>query len=202
MKKIFFIFIAVLLVFLFVYFQTINKSTETEESVESSSIKVGFCPTMQVDAERLQKENENINLVSLSSAGEVLANLEAGKIDLALIGRKAEKTEISKDILERKMFETGFTLINSQKSIISKNEIANLEVKTCLDKSIQEDFSEFKIIFEQDCNYQKEEIWLISWNDWTDDMELLIPVDENGKIKKYRSPFLYGNRSNLDGLNF
>ncbi len=181
-----------------------QNSAELQTSViKNNDLKLGFCPTMQSDAQNLQIQNDNIEIVPFGSANEVLANLKAKKIDLALIGRKAELNELPKEILEKKLFKTGFTLIAPQKSFISESELKNLEVKTCLEENlVKVEFIELKnITFEKnpDCNLNNQEMWLIAWDDLIDSMELLIPVDQSGnKIKKYRSPFLYGQNLNVN----
>lgn len=188
--------------------QNDSDKKETENTISTKIVKLGFCPTMLSDVENIKKNNENIKVVPFASAGEVLTNLKAGEIDFALIGRKAKRNEIGENILEKKLFETGFTFIAPKKSFIPKNDLANLEIKTCLEK---EDtrihpsyFTDLKnIIYHQhpNCKTDGKGVWLISWDDWNDDMELLIPEDEYGnKIKKYRSPFLYGE--NLHALVF
>lgn len=171
-------------------------------------LTLGFCPTMRNDAQDFQKQNERIELMPFGSAGEVLAQLKSGQIDFALIGRKAEKYEINAQITEQKMFETGFTLIAPKKSFITKKDLATLEIKTCLEKedtrihpSYFTDLTNIVFVKHPKCKTDREGVWFIPWYEWTDEMALLIPVDETGnKIKKYRSPFLYGE--NFNNLNF
>ncbi len=207
MKKILLIFIVILL------FNGCNsnsnqintKDQNVKNSETAESLKLGYCLTMKSDAQNLQKQNENIEPVPFGSAGEVLANLKAEKIDWALIGRRAEKIEVNENILEKKLFETGFTLIAPQKSFIAENKLANLEVKTCLEKDfIKAEFGELEnitFIESSNCVPDNQKTWLIDWTDWTDSMNLLIPIDQNGnKVKKYRSSFLYGE--NFNDFNF
>lgn len=176
-----------------------KQALTTKIEVPMRSLKIGFCPTMEKDALGLQKQNANLELVRFASADEVLQKLKTGNINLALIGRKAEKIEIGENIFEKKLENKSYTLIAPQKQMIAEKDLLNLEIKTCIYDEVKNLFPELNLIH-KDCNYQNNEIWLISWNDWVDKMNILIPINEKGeKVRKFRSAFLYGE--NLNNLN-
>ena len=190
MQKIFILFTAILLLC----------GCHTARSLESDfkSLKLGYCPTMQTKAENLARQNENTELIRFGSADEALYGLKNNFIDIAIIGRKAKADEIE-NMSEKRLEANVYTLINSEKRIIDHREIGAFEIKTCIDENIaREKFSELDPVFD-DCQFADGGIWLISWDDFTDEMELLIPVDENrNKVAKYRTPFLYGDKLFID----
>lgn len=163
-----------------------NKHTKKEEI-----LKVGFCPTMQEEALRLKRENKNIELVSFVSTNEVLENLKLNQIQAALIGRKAKISEIENDLNENRLKKDSHTLITTTKQIILENDLKKIEISTCLSEKTKELYPELKLNF-KDCNYKNGDPWLISWDNFSDEFELLIPINEYGeKIKKFRTAHLY-----------
>ena len=175
---------------------------QTVHSLESDiqSIRIGYCPTMQSYAENLIRQNVNTELISFRSADEVLRGMKNNLIDIALIGRKAKSEEIG-GVAEKRIESPAYTLIAPEKQMIDYRGLGNFEIKTCLDENATlEKFPELNPVF-GDCRFADGGIWLISWDEFTDEMDLLIPVDENGnKIAKYRTPFLYGEEALLGKL--
>lgn len=176
-----------------------NKQPETSRVDKSEFLKVSFCPTMREEAISLKNKNENIKLVQLGSASEVLRNLNSKTIDAGIIGRKAKKSEITEKIKGKRLHKVGYTLIGPRKQMIPESNLKNLQISTCLGKEIKESFPELNLDF-VDCDYKNGRPWLISWDDFSDELELLIPVNENGeKIKIFRTAHLY---TSLDLDNF
>lgn len=175
-----------------------------KNAVSDNPLILGYCPTMQEQAIKLQASHQNIKIVSFSSAEEVLRNLQSDKIAIALIGRKAKDNELSNAIYEKSIANPGLTLVNAQKRIISQSDLANMQIKTCLpEKSIADSFADLNFDYRTDCNYTDGGAWLISWNDYKENLELLIPIDQNGrKDKRFRSPYLYATKYLLDTLLF
>ena len=175
-----------------------------EKNPKSKVIKVGHCPTM---GEHISKINPKLDFspMPFGAAAEALYYLNNGLIDVALIGRKAEKEEFNG--YERKL-KDGYTLINLQaKQMVPKHLLPSLEVHTYIKPEIaREYFPELKAIhFDKDLSesIERGKIILIDWDDWQDNFFLLIPVeDDYQKVKKYRTPFLYSNDEFLISRDF
>ena len=172
----------------------------------NKKIKVGICPTMSVFAEKLKKNNDNFEIIDLGSAGQVLYYLANDSLDLGLIGRLAKKSEFQgfqKELDDKE----GFTLVSNQKDFILEDDLPELEIQTTLQPEIvKTNFPQLKnIIFKDKLNENLEEgeKRLISWKDWNDSFELLIPVDYfNNKVISFRKPYLFSkNKSLLDSIN-
>lgn len=164
---------------------------------------LGYCPTMEQEANNIASNNENIQLVKSQSTKNVLNDLNQKKIDIGLVGRIAKSDELNYKYNELKL-KTGFTLINSNKNVIEYSKIDNLKIHTYLDKEKVKNFLgniDNVIFYEKLEDINPEFISLIDWDDWKDNNELLIPIDENyNKIVKFRIPVLY-SLENLDKIN-
>ena len=159
------------------------------------TLKLGFCPTMRDAAEDFAQNREGVFLAPFGSAAEVLQGLGAGRIDFAIVGRKAEASEAG-GLAERRLEAEAYTLVGPEKGFIQEAELNGLQARTCLGEVVvRNEFPELeKLVYAgaEDCRYDDGNVWLISWNEYTDGMRLLIPVNEHGaKIPKYRTPFLY-----------
>ncbi|NCF75400.1 MAG: hypothetical protein GWO87_02865 [Xanthomonadaceae bacterium] len=156
-------------------------------------MKIGNCPTMGKYTEEISKKY-SLDIVRNRSAAEVLYNLSAGNFDIGLIGRKAEKAGFID--YEKRLKDVGYTLIYREKSTIDYRQLGAITVHTYLPENIvKNNFPEFRnIIYHQSLEKSLKEgkINLISWDDWDDRFNLLIPIDEFGnKIEKFRTPILY-----------
>ena len=164
----------------------------------STDFKLGFCPTMANIAIDLKSKNDFIELYPFDSAAEALFYLKQNAMDGIVIGRFAKQSEISPQIDKFCLQKEGYTLISSQKGFIEFEYIGRLQVHTYLPETlVKEKFPELKKVQfyqDKDATLQKvnhTEVALIDWHDYEDRYELMIPVDEGGKIKKYRLPILY-----------
>ncbi len=164
----------------------------------STDFKLGFCPTMANIAIDLKSKNDLIELYPFGSAAEALFYLKQNAMDGIVIGRFAKQAEISPQIDKQCLQKEGYTLISGQKGFIEFEYIGRLQVHTYLPETlVKEKFPELKNIqFHPDKNtalqnVNRTEVALIDWHDYEDRFELMIPVDEGGKIKKYRLPILY-----------
>ncbi len=163
----------------------------------NEKIKLGYCPTMQEEAISLS-EKENYELVKFDYAIDVLYALKNKQIEKGLIGRKAERYEISKDVKET-ILESGYTLVSKQGGFIDFSQLVNYEIYTSLSESIAESLApkDSKIIYltnEEVINKISEgRIVLISWEDWQDNFQLIVVMKGNEKVKDFRGVFLYEN---------
>lgn len=161
-------------------------------------MKIGYCPTMEEYVKKRVDENKN-RIINLGSAAQVLSFLNINEIDVGVIGRKAKKQEFKG---YEKRIRKGFTLITNMKNIIGKEELKNIEVHTALSKKIiEEKYPDLKNVFYHDSlqdALKDGEVQLISWDDWNDNFELLIPVDEfNNKDTRFRVPHFYSKDKSL-----
>ncbi|MCK4997285.1 hypothetical protein KAS08_03190 [Candidatus Pacearchaeota archaeon] len=167
---------------------------------QDEEFKLGHCPTMKEAAEFIGNQNPSITLVEFGSTSATLANLNSENINIALVGRKAKSYEVG-DAHERVLGE-GVTLITQSKQLISYDQLEDLRIFTYLDKEIfEEQFPNLNIEVSGDkeellqSNYN---IVLISWEDYEDYMELLVPLNQDGgKVKEFRIPVLYSRDKKL-----
>jgi len=158
---------------------------------------LGYCPTMRIDATELAEEN-NYKLIEMSSSAEVLQALNNGLIDYGLIGRKANLNEINPEI-EEEIIESGHTLISRERQFISEYDLMGMEIHTYLDnEETEEILPNSQISYYEtkeeaiNTGFQKNEVVLISWEDWEDSFHLTV-VFENPpkKVRDFRGVFLY-----------
>ena len=162
-------------------------------------MKIGYCPTMEEYVKKI-KNIQDFEIINLGSAGRVLSSLSNDEIDIAVIGRKAKKREF---VGYEKVSGEGYTLITDSKSMILKDELKNLKIDTAIPKEIVEkEFPELEnVVYHKTLQeaLNNGEVQLISWDDWDDKFELLIPVDEfNKKIKRFRIPHFYSKNNILN----
>lgn len=158
-------------------------------------MRIGYCPTMGKYLKKYSKK-KNFELINLGSARNVLFFLDNNKIDIGVIGRQAKKSEF-KGFLKR--IGIGYTLITAIKSMILNNNLKDLEIHTYLSREIiKQRYPYLKnIIYHKSLKnaLKKGKIQLISWDDWRDDFELLIPVDKfNNKNSDFRVPHFYSKK--------
>ncbi len=167
-------------------------------------LKMGCCPTMLKSAKEIATKND-FPLEDYGSAANVLHLLRAGVIDIGVIGRKAKAQEFTGYV---KQLAKGYTLISIRKEMLAKEDLPDLKVQTTLLKEIvQKDFPDLRnVVYHEELPKQLVEgdVWLIDWDDWKDDYNLLIPVNENyTKDNRFRVPFLYAREDVFqDGMLF
>ena len=201
--------LAILLLVIFLYFVYFDNTIDnTANEYLNETLILGFCPTMKDEAINLQSKNSNIKLKQYPSTLNVLEDLNSGKIDIALVGRVAQSTELKEGFYEHRLDE-GFTLITSKKSGILYNQLSNIRIHTYLkEEDIKTLFDDTQNIvyhesIEDAIKIGINEAVLIDWKDYKDEYELLVPIDENNnKIRGFRIPVLYSYKNtNLDKLN-
>jgi len=164
-------------------------------------MKIGYCPTMEEYVKKI-KNIQDFEIINLGSAARALFFLNNDEIDIAVIGRKAKKREF---VGYEKVSGEGHTLITDSKSMILKDELKNLKIDTVIPKEIVEkEFPELEnVVYHKTLQdaLDNGKVQLISWNDWDDKFDLLIPVDEfNNKVKKFRVPHFYSKTNILNNL--
>jgi hypothetical protein len=158
-------------------------------------VKIGYCPTMFKEAEKLSIEKGYV-LVEYISAAEVLIALKNNEIQNGLIGRKAYSNELGLGIKEE-ILESGFTLVSNQRGFIDYSQLGLIEVYAYSSpEEVLHLFSE-----NQKINFvEKQEALgkisqgnavLIEWEDWKDNFELVIVMNSSEKVRDFRGVFLY-----------
>ena len=156
---------------------------------------IAFCPTMNPFAEKLV-QIEGIKMIPLQSAGQSLATLKAGEVQGVLIGRYAKGREIDSET-QQDILQGGCTLVYRAKTGIGETELKNVAVNTYL---ADEDIQAFKPLLGEIHRFDsldaclKDQLAtpiLIDWQDYRDEFELLIPMNNYGKVSLFRAPVLY-----------
>ncbi len=163
---------------------------------EEQSLILGFCPTMEPYAQEISAQNERVSLHVFPNSSFALAFLREGKIDGALIGRKARAQEISSGIKERRI-ANGWTLLAPATRDIAYQDLKKEVVHTYLDEREVQGFlpPETHIIFyeikEMVFGLDDQQIILADWQDVGSEYGLLIPTENGRKVPRFRAPVLY-----------
>ena len=160
------------------------------------NIKLAYCPTMEPFAGSIDEAVTSVELIPAPSAAMVLQMLTSGAVDSVLIGRVAKSRELTGDIGFRRLRD-GITLVYRQKAAVPEEQLREIPVKTYLPESslrgITELFASVDFLPALD-ECVKDGLTLpvlIDWRDFRDSFELLIPVNENGKVPLFRAPVIY-----------
>ena len=168
-------------------------------------IILGYCPTMQENAEEISVANNNVVLVKQASTSDALMSLKKGSVDAVLIGRLAKQSEIEN--VNELALKNGYTLITNEKRFIQKSELQKIRIHTSLNKNIAEQIlPDIDVVYYQSTEEAVSkgliEAVLIDWRDFKDNYELLVIMDGNNKVKEFRIPVLYFfDKKLLDNLN-
>jgi len=169
-------------------------------------LRLSYCPTMLPYIEKIKEKNLDIEIVNGQSAAGVLSMLRNNQIDMIMIGRKAYQRELKLDVKEKRL-QNGYTLAYSQKSFILEEQLGEVAIKTYISKSIVEkDFAFLKNVEYYDSKEECMEDFLsiptlVDWNDFEEDYQLLIPMDNNrNKLSSFRAPVIYFNKNVDDSI--
>ena len=184
----------------------LSYSKIASDKFNNKNIRLGYCPTMSNLAQDIQSKNNQISLIPFDYTAQALSALNNAEIDVVLVGRIAEKTELN-DSFEIKLRD-GLTLVGKKKKMISINELQNMIVHT---SESEEEAKKYipetaEIVYhnsvEDAIEKGLDEAVLINWKYYSDNLELVIPIDENmNKIEKFRMPVLYTyDKKLLDNL--
>jgi hypothetical protein len=196
-KKIFIIFCILFLI-----------SSCTNNTDEINILNIGYCPTMKPYVDNLIILNnelnifDDINFINFGSSAEVLSQLNQNNIDLAIVGRIALKNElIEKNEIKLKK---SYTLISKEKAFIDYSILDTLEIHTYLAQDITNIYfpKNKNIIYYNSLEeIPKNNIIFIDWDDFYDDMQLLIPMINNQKVIDFRIPVIYYNNEKHTHIN-
>ena len=165
-------------------------------------MKLVYCPTMTPFANDILKNvSDEVEFIKVPSAAQALSMLKYNEVDSVLIGRCAKQREISNDTKELRL-KDGYTLVFKDKEMIYEDELKTLSVLTYLDENklyeFKDSFKEIKYLSSlKEClKFQLDIPILIDWKDFREDFQLLIPINNNGKVMKFRAPVLYYKEMN------
>lgn len=174
----------------------VNIQNTEEMIVEKKPIKLGYCPTMSGIAKDIGSKNPHVALSPYDFTAKALQSLNNNEVDIVLVGRLAEKNEIGETFEKR--LKDGLTLVGKEKKLISVYEMQGIRIHTYVPKEqVQEYITNtdnviFHDSFESAIKYRINDVVLIRWSDFSDDLELVIPIDDNmNKIERFRIPVLY-----------
>jgi len=158
------------------------------ENQSNQTYKIGYCPTMEIYLYLLNEEN--VEIIEYSSSGKALSKLDQGDIDGVIIGRKARENEYSAD---GRILKEGYTLVSKEGGLIYSHQLDQITTHTYLDEEIEEIFSELRINYHKSLEQiNKDALILINWEDWKEELELVIPIYNDGsKDERFRTPILY-----------
>ena len=164
-----------------------------EHSEGKGALIVGYCPTMEEYAISLYGDNSRLR--QFRNSAEVLSSLRKKDIDVALTGRPARYYEIG-DHIKEEMIESGYTLVTSERKDITKDMLNELTIHTHKNRKFAEGFIpeadfEFHDDISSSLKLQSDDAALISWNEYEDDMQLLVVHDGHLKDERFRTPFIY-----------
>ena len=161
-----------------------------------TEIVMGFCPTMGIFLDEMKGLDIGIKPLQLGIAAQVLALLRGGYMNAGLVGRIAKKIEINDNIKEMRLAK-GYTLVGKFKTAIPYGELPGMEIHTYLPEEVVKSFipEAGNIIYHKSIEDAISEgvnsAVLIDWDDYSDDYELVIPIEGGGKVLKFRTPTIY-----------
>lgn len=204
-KKYFFIlfFLFLLLTFLSIFFYSNENKTFTKEKYT-----LGYCPTMESYAQEIKNKNSNLNLVMFKNSSDAIDNLNNNNVDFIIIGRAAQEKELLSPSFKKLINEKRYTFVSKNKSFISIEDLSSLKIHTYLEEiTVSKILSDgyINIIFHDSLNSSiKEgfnEVILIDWDDYNDFLQLVVVMENNQKVEKYRLPLLYSIKQDIDIIN-
>lgn len=196
--------------FIFLLVMASGCSTDTEkESDVSGSIRLGYCPTMQERAEKIDSENGHVDAVYFGSTAAALLALNNEAVDAVLVGRLARSTEVD-DAFELRLRE-GLTLAGKEKTMIHADDLSRIRIHTYFseDESMKYIPMASDIVYHDSLEAALDEgiddVMLIGWDDYSENqerMDLVIPVDDDmKKVERFRIPVLYSyDKEALNGI--
>ncbi len=159
---------------------------------------IAYCPTMEPYIVKIQEHFPEVNFISMPSAGMVLSKLKQHTIDGVIIGRPAYSYELNPDT-KFVRFRDGYTLVYQSKMAIEEKKLKELKIITYLKReTIKEYLPLFKSIeflpsLQACLSFNLATPVLIDFKDFSDNFELLIPVNAYGKSQMFRAPVMYHN---------
>ncbi|MGM5488424.1 MAG: hypothetical protein ACQESG_05735 [Nanobdellota archaeon] len=171
----------------------VEKGESFENATNVENIVLGYCPTMSAIASDIAEENSHVSLKPFASTSAAIAGLNSG-VDVILVGRLAKSYEL--DACEKRL-RGGLTLVGNEKRFIRMNELTGTVHTAASEEEVREYLPEkTDVVYHDsvDAAIDESEMVLLNWKDYTDDMALVIPVDNNlNKIERFRIPVLYSH---------
>lgn len=213
-KHIFIILIGIIILPIFIkfvgfdlIFDSNSNQNKNHNFLLEKKITLGYCPTMFEFANKIKEQNDFVELIDFSSTAQALNYLNSNKVDIILVGRIAKKEELEN--VHFLKLRSGLTLIGNTKRFVLSSDLDNKIIHTAINDNIVDEYfsnTDNFVFYENKIQALEngfDDIVLIDWNDYEDNFELVIPIDNNmNKIEKFRIPVLYTfNKNFLENLN-
>lgn len=182
-----------------VLFTVLGQREPTNQTVKGEQARqtliLGYCDTFEEYAIDFYERNRSIDLERMDSTSTVLEMLMNDQIDYGVVGRRAYSHEIDEDFVEIPLEDFGYTLVANELGIIEYSDLQFHKIHTALEREIVENFFSFdtkRVIYHDNLeDALAGNITLINWEDWNDELFLLIPLENGTKVEKFRTPILY-----------
>jgi hypothetical protein len=186
------------IVFIFIIFARQNFASGTG----NFRARLGYCPIMKTELNKLNISE--LELFEFNNSQEVLKALQNKKIDIAVIGRKARREEITEQIRYLQLRPEDVTLVSLRYAQMTLENLENINIHTWLNTDeLGLLFSNLNVIAyetskEASSNGLNEAV-LINWRDVDyEKHELLVALDNGGnKLEYFRSPHVYFEDVNI-----
>lgn len=179
------------LVLTFASYRLLNDGKLIKAEVENKPV-IAACPTYHHYLSKLSEEG--FEVLKSSSTGKAVADLEKGRVEFVISGRRLKPSESNFKSLK---IGDGYSLLSSQELVIKEDEMAEFKFFTDLNpEKIVEDFPQLKDNLEEVENpYSKlqEGIIITSFKN-TDYLqgEIVHALNEQGeRVRELRRPTLY-----------
>lgn len=184
-----------------------NILSEQSNDFKPNSVVIGYCPTMQIYLEEFG--DDQVRFESFSTSSESLQKLREGKVDAVLIGRRARQEELVQGI-SMKQLKEGFTLVGTEPGMIDYDLLTEFVVYTNYDEQEVEGLlpADTQLVFVDSLEEaltqltSQRHLALISWSDYSDELELVIPMRGDAKVEEFRAPHLYYKADFEDKIGF
>ncbi|MFW5785521.1 MAG: hypothetical protein ACOCW1_04980 [Chitinispirillaceae bacterium] len=163
----------------------------------SQQVLLGACPTMIRHYLPDTAGNVGYEVIAFNNTMEVMAALQAGKIDIAYVGRPARESEGAGE-LKAFPLRTGWTLVGSSFRMIDESALERATVHTVADSLTIRHYLPSGVTIRRhdsvsaalDSCGQDEAVFL-SWDDYRETYPLVIVRNSDGKLPRFRNPTLY-----------
>ncbi len=166
-------------------------NNNTEYTNDFENITILFCPTMKIHLDNTSIDNANLKKVM--NTQKALEKLNTGEGDLALVGRLKRPFELNDHFRELILFNR-YTIASNERFALDEKDLAKIDVHTYL---LEEKLKEFNLNFvfhkSKENAMRDGEIFLIPWNDFDENLELVNVMQGQNKVEKYRNPVIYYN---------
>jgi hypothetical protein len=173
-----------------------NDSEGVSEDIGREPLILGFCPTMGHVAREIEGLDSGVSLRLYGATSTSITALKNGAVDAILVGRTVKQSELAEPLELR--LRKGHTLVGQNKRFVWLQDLRDMRVHTAADKNTVNSYlpDARNVIYyastTQALSQGLGDSVLLSWDEYSDDMELVIPVYANmDKVEQFRLPVIY-----------